>query len=260
MFIRAKLICPSCEGTRCRESRWLSIEEKRGNPESNPYRCLDCSHRFLAQRRAIFERDLVVSAPVALLAIVLTAVLVFLLASAGNSAAPRPPAASAALSPEVAKAAEMGDASAQFRVGEALLHDPVRSNENSASAVRWLQLAADNGNTEAMVLLGRLSRSGVGILQDFDRSAKWIQTAAVRGNIAGMLELGRLYRDGVGVDKNLVQAYAWFNRAAAANNLDAVPEREAISRQLTAEELRNAQAQSSAVDAGSPAPGESAHQ
>ena len=59
-----------------------------------------------------------------------------------------------------------------------------------------------------------------------------------------MLELGRLYRDGIGVDKSLVNAYVWFNRASAARNLDAVHERELIARILTAEELKEAQHQS----------------
>ncbi|MFZ4537107.1 tetratricopeptide repeat protein [Propionivibrio sp.] len=156
------------------------------------------------------------------------------------------PTASAALDPEVRKAAEAGDAGAQFRLGLSLMQDTAHSAEASAEALRWLQLAAENGNTEAMVVLGRMFRSGVGILQNFGQSSKWIQTAAAGGNPEGMLELGRLYRDGVGAEKDLVRAYVWFNRASAARNMDAVREREAITRLLTLEELKEAQEQSSA--------------
>ncbi len=99
-----------------------------------------------------------------------------------------------------------------------------------------------------MIVLGRLSRTGVGVLQNFGNTAKCIQTAAARGNSEGMLELGRLYRDGIGMDKDLVRAYVWFNRAAAARNLDAVRERESIARTLAPEELKEAQKQSSAPD------------
>lgn len=102
-----------------------------------------------------------------------------------------------------------------------------------------------------MLQLGKLYRSGVGVLQNFDQSAKWIQTAAVRGNAEGMLELGRLYRDGIGFEKSPVRAYVWFNRAAAVHNLDAVREREDIARTLTAEELKKAQNQSSEPETGS---------
>lgn len=99
-----------------------------------------------------------------------------------------------------------------------------------------------------MLQLGKLYRSGVGILQNFDQSAKWIQTAAARGNAEGMLELGRLYRDGIGFEKNSVRAYVWFNRAAAMHNLDAVREREDIARTLAVDELKKAQNQSSEVE------------
>ena len=160
------------------------------------------------------------------------------------------------LDPELRKAAEAGDAGAQFRLGEALLQDPARTPENSANAVRWLGMSAENGNTEAMIVLGRLSRTGVGILQNFGNTAKWIQTAAARGNPVGMLELGRLYRDGVGVEKSLVRAYVWFNRASAARNLDAVRERESIARMLTADELNEAQKQSSAPESDKAIPAE----
>lgn len=147
--------------------------------------------------------------------------------------------------PAIIQAAQNGDPQAQFRLGEALFLDPLRDDQTSAQAVRWLELAAQGGNVDAMILLGRLSRTGVGILQNFAQASKWIHTAAQRGSDEGMLEMGRLYRDGVGVDKDLIQAYVWFNRAAAARNLDAVRERETVARVLTADELREAQRQSS---------------
>lgn len=248
-FFRSKISCPRCQGSRCRESRWLSLEEKKIHQNSGPYRCLDCSYRFLSPKRTeVFNKGLVVSVPAALLAVVLAVAATFWLTRSESPSAPSPQATLAALDPEVKKAAEAGDAGAQFKLGEALLLDPGRSAEVSASAVRWLQMSAENGNTEAMIVLGRLSRTGVGILQNFGNASKWIQTAAARGNPEGMLEMGRLYRDGVGVDKDPVRAYVWFNRASAARNLDAVRERDLIARTLTFEELKEAQNQSSAPD------------
>jgi TPR repeat protein len=196
----------------------------------------------------------VVTVPGALVVLAVAVAVTFWLTHPDTQSGPGSSAISAALDPEVKKAAEAGDAGAQFRLGESLLQDPARSAETSASAVRWLQMAAENGNTEAMIVLGRLSRTGVGVLQNFGQASKWIQTAASRGNPEGMLELGRLYRDGIGVEKDLVRAYVWFNRASAARNLDAVREREAIARTLTFEELREAQNQSSAVDSESSKP------
>jgi TPR repeat protein len=149
----------------------------------------------------------------------------------------------------IRRAAENGDHAAQFKLGEAFFEayfqDSARSDKKgSDEAVRWLETAAQGGNVDAMVYLGRMLRAGIGILQNFDKAFVWIQAAARRGSPEGMLEMGRLYRDGVGVEKDWIKAYVWFNRAAAAHSIDAVREREAISVILTAEKLREAQQQS----------------
>lgn len=248
MFIRTEVTCPNCKRTRCRASKWLSRVEKQSHPGSRPYRCEDCSHRFLAQKNSRPDKTIVVLALAVFLSIVLTATVSALIFRSTAPAAQQPPAKSTAIDPDDLKAAQRGDAGAQFRVGEALLHVAIREKENSAEAVRWLQSAARNGNTPAMLQLGRLYRSGVGVLQNYAQSAKWIRTAAAGGNAEGMLELGRLYRDGIGFEKNPVRAYVWFNRAAAAHNLDAAREREDIARTLTVEDLKKAQDQSSEAE------------
>lgn len=251
MFTRAEVTCPNCKRSRCRESKWLSRVEKRGHPDSRPYRCLDCSHRFISHKGTRFDNFTRVSALAAILAIALVAAISALIFRSAPPPPQHPPAKSTAIDPADLKAAQGGDAGAQLRVGEALLHVAVREKENSVQAVRWLRSSAENGNTAAMLQLGKLYRSGVGVLQNFDQSAKWIQTAAARGNAEGMLELGRLYRDGIGFEKSPVRAYVWFNRAAAVHNLDAVREREDIARSLNAEELKKAQNQSSEPETGS---------
>ena len=246
MFLRAKIKCPQCQGVHCRSSRWLSAEEKKAHPGCGPYRCRDCSHRFILPDDANTVQERMVPLPVVAGAIIAAVVLTLLVSRHETPVeVVGAEAAVAALDPDLQKAAEAGDAGAQYRLGEALLQQPGHTPETSKKAMRWLREAAENGNTEAMIVLGRLSRTGVGILQNFGESAKWLQIAAIRGNPEGMLEFGRLYRDGVGVDKDPVLAYVWFNRASAARNLDAVRERELIARTLTPEQLSEAQAQSS---------------
>lgn len=244
MFSGASIVCPNCQSSRCRKSR-RTAEEKDSHQGIGAYRCLDCKHRFFAAGEADSGRRFIVSMPAALVALVLAVCATFWLTRTYILSAPKTPATPAALDPAVRKAAEAGDADAQFRLGETLLQDQYRSAESSENALRWLREAAENGNTEAMIVLGRMSRTGVGLLQNFGEASRWLQMAAERGNPEGMLELGRLYRDGVGVAKDPVKAYVWFNRASAERNLDAVREREAIARTLTGEELRTAQDQSS---------------
>ena len=93
---------------------------------------------------------------------------------------------------------------------------------------------------------GKLYRNGIGVLQDYDEAGRWIETAANRGDPEGMLELGRLYREGVVFKRDPVLAYVWFNRAAAALNMSAVWERDEIGRQLDPVQLKEAQDKSAA--------------
>ena len=246
MRLFGKVQCPLCQGDHCRKSRWHSSEEKWNNLGYSPYRCLDCSHRFLTPRKektpgaaSILMTALIVGLVSAMIAVPLLAdVDPSILGSAlgGNV---RDDA------PKLRRVAENGDPATQFKLGKALFEDSSRTDETSVEAIRWLEAAAKGGSVESMVYLGRLLRSGVGILQDFEQAFLWFRTAATLGSPEGMLETGRLYRDGVGVEKNPVAAYVWFNRAAAARNIDAVREREATVSMLTPDELKEAQQQSS---------------
>ena len=250
MFVRQKIRCPQCESHNCRHSRWLTAEEKTAHPGCQPYRCNDCTHRFLqpdAEKTPIRGVPWPVTAGAVVIAIAVTFI--------ANHQSPhidsvRAEMAASAMDPELKMAAEAGDALAQYRLGEAMLQQPGHTQETSTAAMRWLRLSAENGNTEAMIVLGRLSRTGVGILQNFGEAAKWLKVAATRGNPEGMLEYGRLFRDGIGVEKDPVHAYVWFNRASAARNLDAVRERELIIRQLSPGQLAEAQHLSSSTEEG----------
>lgn len=211
---------------------------------------MDCSYRFISNTPVRTNSSISVYALIVLLGVVLTALATVLLRNTAQSGY-RPPAATTTVNPDDLKAAQGGDASAQFRVGEALLRVAVHNKVNSDQAIRWLQSSAESGNTKAMLQLGKLYRSGVGVLQNYGQSAKWIQTAASRGDAEAMLELGRLYRDGIGFAKSNKNAYVWFNRAAAIHNLDAVREREEVARALTTDELKEAQDMSSEAETAS---------
>lgn len=142
------------------------------------------------------------------------------------------------------KAAREGEAEAQYRLGRSLLYDTTRGKKGAAEAVEWLRKAADAGHTGAMVQLGRLYRTGLGVLQNFDLTVEWMHKAADRGDPEGMMEVGRLYRSGTGVKQDLIMAYAWFNRAAAALHTEAVNERDNVALRLSETELKQAQARS----------------
>lgn len=249
MTLHANVACPACGSPDCRKSGWRSDVEKDTNPALRPYRCRACRHRFWAPpaksgRRFAFSAG---ALPLVLIAIALF--WAFDEPRMDEGAMLEPVATRAAIDPHTLREAQEGDAEAQVRIARILLFGGVQAGDQAAEAVRWLQAAAERGNPAAMVMLGKLYRSGFGVLQDYGQATMWIRKAAETGNPDGMLELGRLHRDGVGVPRDPVLAYVWFNRAAAALQVDAVRHRADVARGLTAEQLKEAQALSLALEA-----------
>lgn len=247
-----KIQCTHCQSVNVRRSKWVSQAEKKSYPDSSPYRCLDCSKRFIADKDPghLTEKNLNVTRLFLAAALLLGGMVffVFMLENSNKNQIQQGASTSVSSAENNStrmKAAEKGDAQAQFELGEALLQTLDGNPEETAVAVRWLRKSAASGNTNAMVALGRLSKTGVGVLQSYAQSLEWIQAAADKGNPEGMLELGRLYRDGVAVSKDAVQAYIWLNRAAAMHNRIAAMERDLIAGTLSAEKLTEAQSLSS---------------
>lgn len=264
MSDRTAVVCPKCASRLCRESRWLSRQEKNDNAGARPHRCLECGQRFLFVLPARARAGRLTLALAAALTLALVGLLLFSVAANEDEDAPPPaPDYAAASAPnggsaapgdmeKLEAAAREGDADAQFRVGRKVLLDHSRGAQGADEAVAWLRQAAEQGHAGAMLQLGKLYRSGVGLTQNYALAAHWIQAAAGTGHDDSMVELGRLYRGGIGVDRDLIQAYIWFNRAAAARNMEGVAERDRIALKLTPEELEYAQRHSLPPDTAVP--------
>lgn len=243
MYLDSKLACPECGSTQVRESKWQSRTEKQSNPDTHPYRCVSCSHRFLARAR---KERVNTTLPVLTGSFVLLGLIgVGLLFSGGPDRDEQEtrvePDAYVQLNAETFAAAEAGDAEAQFRVGRKLLVDAALDGHDGAEALTWLTRAAEKGHTGAMIKLSQVFRTGIGAVQNYALAARWVERAAYAEDPEGMLELGRFWRDGVGFERSPVYAYVWMNRAAAKHNLDAARERENVIRNLSADDLKLAQ-------------------
>lgn len=230
-LVGAGLKCPSCNGTDCRDSRWHSKAEKLGAADFRPYRCNDCSHRFLARNNAALERILINATAVVMLCFGIFIVVDFWLESVDESKRAPVGLAAAALPAESAA----GAPNRLLTAGVA-----ADASDDPAIRARKQQEAADNGDAGAMLQIGRDLATGNNGQKDLGQAAKWVQLAAATGNPDAMLELGRFYRDGVGVTRDSARAYVWLSQAAAAKNTDAVLEREALVRTMGEEPLRAA--------------------
>jgi len=106
---------------------------------------------------------------------------------------------------EMMKAAEQGDAEAQFNVGKCYANgDGVDMDE--AEGIRWFTKAAEQGHAKA---LGSLCR------RDVKNSAKWYRVLAEQGDAQALFTLGMCYADGeCGVCRDIAEAIKCFEKAA----------------------------------------------
>jgi len=131
------------------------------------------------------------------------------------------------------KAAEQGDAKAQFNLGYMYrFGDGVP--EDKAEAVKWHRKAAEQGDDIAQFMLGVMYELGEGVPSDAAEAAKWHLKAAAQGHAPAQHKVGVMYYDGSGVPKDYVEAYAWLS-VAATNAINGSKDAKERSQQMKAE-------------------------
>jgi len=113
--------------------------------------------------------------------------------------------------------------------------------KNDAEAVRWYRLAAEQGHAGAQFNLGVIYDQGRGVPKNDAEAVRWFRRAAEQGNANAQLILGFMYGEGRGVPRNLVQTYRWESLAAAQGNETARRNLEISERQMTREQIAEAQ-------------------
>ena len=78
------------------------------------------------------------------------------------------------------------------------------------AAVPLFRQAASEGNTEAMVYLGRVY-SSLGVTRDIKEASSWYSKAAGLGSVDGLYWMGQSYSGRAG--HNPAEATKWFRRA-----------------------------------------------
>lgn len=155
--------------------------------------------------------------------------------------------------------ADTGNANAQRAIGEVLLKS--KDSKRATEALDWLQRAADQGDSRAKLLLGKIGiygtpgiapdgakarvwfekvgadhkpqaayylglieKNGYGKAVDFEAAEKHFRFAAERGVADAMYQLGNTYASGEGVDTDPREAMRWYLRAAALDHPQAIQE------------------------------------
>lgn len=143
------------------------------------------------------------------------------------------------------KLAKLGDARAQTSLG-LMYARGYGVEKNLRMAHRYWSFAAAQNDPGAQFNLGLTYSRGDGVAQDFERAFQWYTKAANRGHVQAQHNLGMLYYLGKGVDGDPVRAYFWVKVAALQGDEVAGKTVETVAKALTAEQIREADAQADA--------------
>ena len=122
---------------------------------------------------------------------------------------------------EFHKAAEQGNAEAQFHLG-VMYDDGYGVVQDDVAAVKWFTKAAQQNHARAQYNLGLMyANLAAGVVQNYVAAVKWFTKAAQQNHASAQVHLGLMYQFGMGVVQNYVTALKWYTKAAQQGDASA---------------------------------------
>ena len=90
-----------------------------------------------------------------------------------------------------------------------------RESSHAQCDVSSIRKAAERGDAAAQYNLGAAYTKGYGVPQDYAQAVYWTRKAAEHGNADAQYNLGVDYHNGQGVPQDYAEAYIWYDLAAA---------------------------------------------
>jgi TPR repeat protein/DNA-directed RNA polymerase subunit RPC12/RpoP len=118
------------------------------------------------------------------------------------------------------KAAEQGQAEAQFMLGEYYAKGEGVPQDDE-QATEWFRKAAEQGHIRAQCMLGNQYQSGVGVPKNYKEATKWYRKAAEQGDTEAQRNMGLQYGVGFGVQKDEAESAKWYHKAAIKGDISA---------------------------------------
>ena len=114
---------------------------------------------------------------------------------------------------------ELGDFAAKGdKIAQGLLaqmyRDGLGITQDYAKSAVWYEKAALQGDDDAQMNLGWQYLTGEGVETDYDRAMQWLHKAAAQNNARAELYIGGIYMDGAGVAQDYAQAMHWFHKSS----------------------------------------------
>jgi TPR repeat protein len=135
------------------------------------------------------------------------------------------------------KAAVQGHTEAQFALA-CLFEKGIDVNADATEAAMWYQRAAAKDHVRAQLNLGMLLCVA---RQEYADGIAWLREAAEQGNADAALVLGKSVRLGQGTKRDDIEAYKWFRLAVIHGARDAETELRACAAGMTPRQIATAE-------------------
>ncbi|MBJ7592575.1 sel1 repeat family protein [Aeromonas veronii] len=106
-------------------------------------------------------------------------------------------------------------AAISVRARESLNHENAKDYKHE---VALNSKAAEQGDANAQYNLGSMYFDVRGVSQDYKQAVAWYRKAAEQGHAKAQLNIGFMYANGIGVSQDYKQAVAWYRKAAEQGN------------------------------------------
>src|SRR2546427_8971610 len=92
------------------------------------------------------------------------------------------------------------------------------AEKDYATAFKELTPLAEQGSSDAQVILGKMYLMGEGVLKDPDQASKWFKASAAQGNADAQFFLGSIY---LLPHRDIAEGLRWLRLSAEQGNQDA---------------------------------------
>ena len=93
-----------------------------------------------------------------------------------------------------------------------VLHTSFEVHAQDGKDLDTLRKAAEAGDAEAQFKLGAMYRHGEGVEQDYEEAIVWFRKAAAQLHAKAQFNLGYLHAMGQGVEQDYQAAVAWYRK------------------------------------------------
>ncbi len=116
--------------------------------------------------------------------------------------------------------AEKGDVNSQIELGNRFSKGTIPLEKDYLGVIKWYQMASDKGSAIAQYNLAKLYWSKQ-LLKDDNKAFSLFLKSAEQGNPEALNMIGMCYLNGAGVTKDLSEAIKWWRKASEAGNANA---------------------------------------